>query len=36
MARGRRLKKSAGGELEMSKENGFALDDANQLPNVAV
>jgi len=36
MARGRRLKKSAGGELEMSKENGTASDDANLLPNVAV
>ncbi len=36
MARGRRLRKSAGGELEMSKENGTALDDANLLPNVAV
>jgi hypothetical protein len=36
MARGRRLKKSAGGELEMRKENGTASDDANLLPNVAV
>jgi hypothetical protein len=34
MARRRRLKKSADGELEMSKEN--VLDDANQLPNVVV
>jgi len=36
MARGRRLKKSVGGELEMSKENGTASDDANLLLNVAV
>ncbi len=36
MARGRRLRKSAGGELEMTKENGTALDDANLLPNVDV
>ncbi|CAK9218342.1 unnamed protein product [Sphagnum troendelagicum] len=36
MARGRRLRKSAGGELEMNKENGTASDDENLLPNVAV
>jgi len=36
MARGRRLRKSAGGELEMSKENGTTSDDANLLPNVVV
>jgi hypothetical protein len=36
MARGKRLRKSAGGELEMSKENGIALDDATLLPNVVV
>jgi hypothetical protein len=36
MARGRRLRKSAGGELEISKENGTASDDVNLLPNVAV
>jgi hypothetical protein len=36
MARGRRLRKNVGGELEMSKENGTASDDANLLPNVAV
>jgi hypothetical protein len=36
MARGRRLKKSVGGELEMRKENGTASDDANLLPNVVV
>jgi UDP-3-O-[3-hydroxymyristoyl] glucosamine N-acyltransferase len=36
MARGRRLRKSVGGELEMSKENGTTSDDAILLPNVAV
>jgi len=36
MAKGRRLRKSASGELEMSKENGTTLDDANILPNVVV
>jgi len=36
MARGRRLRKSAGGELEMNKENGTASNDANILPNVVV
>jgi hypothetical protein len=36
MARGRRLRKNVGGELEMSKENGTALDDAIFLPNVIV
>jgi hypothetical protein len=36
MARGRRLKKIAGGELEMNKENGTASNDANLFPNVAV
>jgi hypothetical protein len=36
MAKGRRLRKSVGGELEMSKENGIASDDANLLPNVVV
>ncbi len=36
MARGRRLRKSAGGELEMSKENCTTSNDANLLPNVAV
>jgi len=28
MARGRRLRKSAGGELEMNKENGTALENS--------
>jgi len=36
MARGRRLRKNAGGELEMNKENGTVSDDANLLPNVAM
>jgi len=36
MARGRRLRKSAGGELEMNKENGTASNDAILLPNVVV
>ncbi len=36
MARRRRLRKSASGELEMSKENGTASNDTNLLPNVAV
>jgi hypothetical protein len=36
MAKGRRLRKSADGELEMSKENGTALNDAILLPNVAM
>jgi len=36
MARGRRLRKSAGGELEMNKENGTASDDANLPTNVAM
>jgi hypothetical protein len=36
MAMGRRLRKSAGGELEMRKENGTTSDDANLLPNVVV
>jgi hypothetical protein len=36
MARGRRLRKNTGGELEMSKENGTTSDDANLLPNVVV
>jgi len=36
MARGRRLRKSAGGELEMSKENGTASNDEILLPNVVV
>jgi len=36
MARRKRLRKSAGGELEMSKENGTASDDAILLPNVVV
>jgi hypothetical protein len=36
MARGRRLRKSAGGELEMNKENGIVSNDANLLPNVVV
>jgi len=36
MARGRRLRKCAGRELKMSKENGTASDDANLLPNVVV
>jgi hypothetical protein len=36
MAKGKRLRKSAGGELEMSKENGTALDDVILLPNVVV
>jgi hypothetical protein len=36
MAMGRRLRKSAGGELEMSKENGTTSDDAIFLPNVVV
>jgi hypothetical protein len=36
MARGRRLRKSANGELEMRKETGTASEDANLLPNVVV
>jgi len=36
MAKGRRLRKSASGELEMSKENGTVSDDAILLPNVVV
>jgi hypothetical protein len=36
MARGRRLRKSAGGELEMNKENGIASNDAIPLSNVVV
>jgi hypothetical protein len=36
MARGRRLRKNASGELQMSKENGTTLDDAILLPNVIV
>jgi len=36
MARGRRLKKSAGGELEMSKENETTSDEAILLSNVVV
>ncbi len=36
MARGRRLRKSVGGELEMNKENGTALEDVNLLSNVVV
>jgi hypothetical protein len=36
MARGRRLRISVGGELEMSKENGTTSDDAILLPNVTV
>jgi hypothetical protein len=36
MARGRRLRKNAGGELEMSKENGTASNDVIFLPNVAL
>jgi hypothetical protein len=36
MAKGRRLRKNAGGELEMSKENGTTSDDAILLPNVVV
>jgi hypothetical protein len=36
MARGRRLRKSAGGELEMNKENDTASDDAILQPNVVV
>jgi len=36
MARGRRLRKSAGEELKMNKENGTTSDDENLVPNVAV
>jgi len=36
MAMGRRLRKSAGGELEMNKENGTTSDDTIFLPNVVV
>jgi len=36
MARGRKLRKSAGRELEMSKENATASDDTILLPNVVV
>jgi hypothetical protein len=36
MAKGRRLRKSAGGLLEMSKEIGIASSDAILLPNVVV
>jgi len=33
MARGRRLRKNTGGELEMNKENGTASDDGMGLWN---
>jgi len=36
MARGRRLRKSAGEELKMNKENGTTSDDENLVPNVVV
>jgi hypothetical protein len=35
MAKGRRLRKSGGGELEGNKQNVDALDDAIVVPNVA-
>jgi len=34
MARGRRLRKNVGGELEMNIKNGTASNDANLLPIV--
>ncbi len=36
MAKGKWLRKSASGELEMNKENDNASNDAIFLPNVAV
>jgi len=36
MARGRRVRKSASGELEMSKENGTMSHDTILLPNVVM
>jgi hypothetical protein len=36
MARGRRLRKSGGGELEVNKQNVVALNEAILLPNVVV
>jgi len=34
IARGRRLRKSGGGELEVNKQNVVASDEAILLPNV--
>ncbi len=34
MARGRRLRKSGGGELEVNKQNLVASDEAIVVPNV--
>jgi hypothetical protein len=36
MARGRRLRKSGGGELEVNKQNVIVSDEAILLPNVDV
>jgi hypothetical protein len=36
MARGRRLRKSGGGELEVNKQNVIVLDEAILLPNVVI
>ncbi len=36
MARGRRLKKSGGGELEINKQNVIALDEATIVPDAIV
>jgi hypothetical protein len=35
MARGRRLKKSGGGELEINKQNVAASNEATVVPDVA-
>jgi len=36
MARGRRLKKSGGGELEINKQNVVALNEGTVVPDVVV
>ncbi len=36
MARGRRLRKSGGGELEVNKQNVIASNEAIILPNVVI
>ncbi len=36
MGRGRRLRKSGGGELEVNKQDVVASDEAILLPNVAM
>ncbi len=35
MAKGRRLKKNGGGELEINKQNVAASDEVTIVPNVA-